>query len=361
MSNQVLLGQALRSIVLKGSKETEERYERELAAAEADRKKAEAEFRAAGAVRIKEIKRRIGELSAEIRQAAPEQKRTLGEEIKKLNAEIESLKTPPANRFAYLDSEIKAYAGSQLLFKPLLSPQTLAKYGVAFSFNRQGRLVLDADELRESPLGDKIRSGADYIFERTRELGGKITRAADVNNIVLMDAKRLLSREPEEIDFELIEECHNAFNAEKTEREKKNKELARRREESRTGIRVIKEYPDGYSMVEMLPSPVYDENGKLLHHVSLKYESDEMGHCVGRGGYNDRIGTEGWHFYSLRGPNEDGVLVPHCTISIENGRLAQIKGNSTWRSKTVMWPTCAILCSRLTCRFPIRKKNASVM
>ena len=102
MSNQVLLGQALRSIVLKGSKETEERYERELVAAEADRKKAEAEFRAAGAVRIKEIKRRIGELSAEIRQAAPEQKRTLGEEIKKLNAEIESLKTPPANRFAYL-------------------------------------------------------------------------------------------------------------------------------------------------------------------------------------------------------------------------------------------------------------------
>ena len=198
MSNQVLLGQALRSIVLKGSKETEERYERELAAAEADRKKAEAEFRAAGAVRIKEIKRRIGELSAEIRQAAPEQKRTLGEEIKKLNAEIESLKTPPANRFAYLDSEIKAYAGSQLLFKPLLSPQTLAKYGVAFSFNRQGRLVLDADELRDSPLGDKIRSGADYIFERTRELGGKITRAADVNNIVLMDAKRLLSREPAE-------------------------------------------------------------------------------------------------------------------------------------------------------------------
>ena len=81
-------------------------------------------------------------------------------------------------------------------------------------------------------------------------------------------------------------------------------------------------------MVEMLPSPVYDENGKLLHHVSLKYESDEMGHCVGRGGYNDRIGTEGCHYYSLRGPNEDGVLVPHCTISIENGRLAQIKGNS---------------------------------
>lgn len=39
MSNQVLLGQALRSIVLKGSKETEERYERELAAAEADRKR----------------------------------------------------------------------------------------------------------------------------------------------------------------------------------------------------------------------------------------------------------------------------------------------------------------------------------
>ena len=37
MSNQVLLGQALRSIVLKGSKETEERYERELAANKKER------------------------------------------------------------------------------------------------------------------------------------------------------------------------------------------------------------------------------------------------------------------------------------------------------------------------------------
>lgn len=328
MGQQVLLNQALRSIILKNSSENEERYERELAGAEAERKKAVAEFKANGAAKIKALKEQIKELSAQIKTASPAQKAELGKQIKQLNAQIEENKTPPVNRFAYLESDIKAYAGSILLFKPILNPEVLAQYGIPFDYNEEGRLVLDAEELRDSELGNKIRESADYIFGRTRDLNEKITQASDVRNIIMMDAKRLLHQEPETIDFALIEKCHTAFEAEKAEIEQKNKDTNRRREESRTGIKVIKEYPDGYSIVEMLPSPVYDENGKLRYHTSLKYESDEMGHCVGRGGYDKYIGTEGWHFYSLRGPDDNGVLIPHCTISIENGKLSQIKGNS---------------------------------
>lgn len=328
MGQQVLLNQALRSIILKNSSENVEHYERELAAAEAERKKALAEFKANGAAKIKALKEQIKELSAQIKTASPAQKAELGKQIKQLNAQIEENKTPPVNRFAYLESDIKAYAGSMLLFKPMLNPEVLAQYGISFDYNEEERLVLDAEELRDSELGNKIRESADYIFGRARDLNEKITQASDVRNIIMMDAKRLLDQEPETIDFALIEKCHTAFEAEKAAIERKNKDIERRREESRTGIKVIKEYPDGYLIVEMLPSPVYDENGNLRYHTSLKYESDEMGHCVGRGGYNQFIGKEGWHFYSLRGPDDNGVLVPHCTISIENEKLSQIKGNS---------------------------------
>ena len=185
-----------------------------------------------------------------------------------------------------------------------------------------------------------------------------MTQASDINNIIRSDAKNLLGLDNiEKIDFDLIERCHQAYERERSERERKRKQIEQRKQESLTGIKVIKEYPDGYSIVELLPSPVYDENGKILHHTSLKFESDEMGHCVGRGGYNKYIGKEGWHFYSLRGPDENGVMIPHCTISIENGRLEQIKGNSNGAVKNRYIPDVRDFVKSLNMPIPESEKS----
>lgn len=358
MAEKVVLGDALRTIILKGSQETAEDYERQLREADAERKKAQAEFKEKSAGKIKELKQQIKELSAEIKTAEPARKKELGEQIKALNAEIEQYKTPPVNRFAYLDSDVKAYAGAQLLFKPMLSEEVLKSNNIEFGVNEQGRIEVDAEQLSNSVLGDKIRESADYIFGRTRELNEKITQASDINNIIRSDAKNLLNIDNvEKIDFDFIERCHKAYEYEKAERERRKKLTEQRKQESLTGIKAIKEYPDGYTIFEMLPSPVYNEQGELQHHTSLKYESDEMGHCVGRGGYNKHIGEEGWHFYSLRGPDENGVMVPHCTISIENGRLAQIKGNSNGAVKNRYIPDVRDFVKSLDMPIPESEKS----
>ncbi len=358
MAEKVLLGDALRTIVLKGSQETAADYERQLREADDERKKTQAEFKEKSAGKIKELKQQIKELSTEIKNAPSERKKEIGEQIKILNGKIEQYKTPPVNRFAYLDSSIKAYAGAQLLFKPMLGEEVLKSNNIEFGVNEQGRIEVDAEQLSNSVLGDKIREAADYIFGRTRELNEKITQASDINNIIRSDAKNLLGLDNvEKIDFDLIERCHKAYEAEKAERERRKKQIEQRKQESLTGIKVIKEYPDGYSIVEMLPSPVYDENGKLQYHTSLKFESDEMGHCVGRGGYNQHIGKEGWHFYSLRGADENGVMVPHCTISIENGKLAQIKGNSNGAVKNRYIPDVRDFVKSLDMPIPESEKS----
>ena len=358
MENSIRINEVLRSVVLKGDVDTAERYEKELNTASDKRKKAQADFQE-NASKIKELKEQIKEITSKIRTASTkEEKAALGEQIKEINATIESYKTPQTNSFSYLEPDVKAYAGSIFLAKSMITPETLTQYKVPFEYN-DGLLQVDGENLSRGDLGGKIVSLSDYVFGRVREMNEKVTQPADVKNIVKLDAKRLLDKEIEDSDitFDLIEEIHIAFEKEKAEIERKNKEIAQRREESRTGIELVKEYPDGYSIYEMLPSPVYDGNGNVLHHTSLKYESDEMGHCVGRGGYDGNIGKEGWKFYTLRGPDENGVLVPHCTISIEHGQLKQIKGNSNTAVKFKYLPDVRDFVQSLNMPIPQSEKK----
>ena len=358
MANYIRLNEALRSIIMKGDVDTAIRYGEELNSASEKRQKAKDDFKE-NAAKIKELKEQIKEITSKIKTAATkEEKALLGAQIKEINVEIEGLKTSEHNSFYYLSSDVKAYAGALFLAKIMTTPEVLTKHGVPFEYN-DGILQVDGDNLTGGELGGKITSLSDYVFGRVREMNDKVTQPADIRNIIKLDAKRLLDKDIDEtgITFDLIEEIHIAFEKEKAEIERKNKEIAQRREESRTGIELVKEYPDGYSIYEMLPSPVYDESGNVLHHTSLKYESDEMGHCVGRGGYNQYIGKDGWKFYTLRGPDENGVLVPHCTISIENGQLKQIKGNSNTAVKFKYLPDVRDFVQSLNMPIPQSEKQ----
>ena len=358
MEKYIRINEVLRSVIMKGDNDTAVRYEQELTSASDKRKKAQADFKE-NAVKIKELKEQIKEITSKIKTAATkEEKALLGNRIKEINTAIESYKTPDTNSFSYLDSDIKAYSGALFLAKSIITPEVLTQHGVPFEYN-DGMLQVDGENLARGELGGKITSLSDYVFGRVRDMSEKVTQPSDIKNIIKFDAKRLLNRdiEDENLSFDLIEEIHIAYEKEQAEIARKNKEIAQRREESRTGIELVKEYPDGYSIYEMLPSPVYDDNGSVLHHTSLKYESDEMGHCVGRGGYNSYIGKEGWKFYTLRGPDENGVLVPHCTISIENGVLKQIKGNSNTAVKFKYLPDVRDFVQSLNMPIPESEKK----
>lgn len=65
---------------------------------------------------------------------------------------------------------------------------------------------------------------------------------------------------------------------------------------------------------------------RLLTAEALDFESDYMGHCVGRGSYDTDVLNGRIEIYSLR----DRYCNPHATIKIKNGKLRQCKGRGNF-------------------------------
>lgn len=73
---------------------------------------------------------------------------------------------------------------------------------------------------------------------------------------------------------------------------------------------LVMELADGFYMV------------RLLTPAALDRESGEMQHCIGNGGYDDRLSKAGVRYMSLRGPGGKA----HATLEIDNGRVLQLQG-----------------------------------
>lgn len=61
---------------------------------------------------------------------------------------------------------------------------------------------------------------------------------------------------------------------------------------------------------------------RLLTTAALDWESSEMQHCIGNGGYDDLLGDDDHLFLSLR----DKHGKPHVTLEIEDGVITQLQG-----------------------------------
>ena len=111
---------------------------------------------------------------------------------------------------------------------------------------------------------------------------------------------------------------HNVANMSVTEVFKQvdawDEELKQKKNNKDGEIKVIKEYSSGYKWVQLLNEP------------SLKYEGDNMGHCVG--GYWTKVSSGNTNIYSLR----DKKNIPHVTVeySVPNKTIVQVraKGNT---------------------------------
>lgn len=191
-------------------------------------------------------------------------------------------------------------------------------------------LVTNYKKFKESQLGSDILTISHYVFSRVKQLETKMTSAADIFKIIKDDSLKYLQGAGKPSLEQILEISREYYN-DLAEQEKVSQTLAERIEWSKTGIKLLKEYGNGLAMYEMLRSP----NGKGGH-ISLTFESNEMGHCIGNHEtYTKLIGKKGHRFFSLRSLNKDGILEPHCTLSIEYGRLAQIKGK---RNGNVKFP-----------------------
>lgn len=76
------------------------------------------------------------------------------------------------------------------------------------------------------------------------------------------------------------------------------------------GTEVIRRYPNRYTW------------NRLLTPDALDHEGDQMGHCVGRGSYDDGVAAGTTQILSLRDPNGGS----HVTVEIRNRAIQQVKG-----------------------------------
>jgi len=332
---QIKVISAIRRIIAKDSDETVARYTQEMMAVMQSDKAAKKEWQETIGKTIKALEAGIKEASAKIKDASTKEKHAIGESIKKNKAKIETLKTEPVNHFMRLPLETKQFAAAVHLLQNLIIKDlvVIEKYADLFTYDEKISAPLtNYEKFRESQIGADILEVSDYVFNRVAELEAKITGASDIMNIIKGDFFKYTGNDFDP-NLEQVLEISRAYYNELSEREKQSQNLTERIERSKTGIKPLKEYDNGLIMYEMLPSPRPD--GKPGH-VSLTFESDEMRHCIGRGGgrgYDEQIGKEGYRYFSLRSLNKEGILEPHCTIEISSNRLAQIKGKSNGNVK----------------------------
>ncbi len=93
----------------------------------------------------------------------------------------------------------------------------------------------------------------------------------------------------------------------KSKNVKKDKEFT---ENSKIGTKTVMNFDNGMEVV------------KLLDKDALLFEGTVMGHCVGKGNYDDAVYDGSIQIYSLRG--KDGE--PHATFEVKDGKLEQCKG-----------------------------------
>ena len=117
----------------------------------------------------------------------------------------------------------------------------------------------------------------------------------------------LTASNPNPATFNTIKNIDMAFNIADTWF---NKQKVTNTQDGVSGTKLIHTYSDGYKILQ------------LLTPTALDYESQHMGHCVGKGTYDTKVTSGDTIIYSLR----DTKNIPHATLEVTDNTLKQIKG-----------------------------------
>ena len=296
---------AIKILVADDSRELAQQYENELHSIELAKKEREETDRKT----LKELVEKIKTTKSEA------EKRELNIQIAKLNRKIKAVSV---SNFVNLSLGTKQYISAVKLLEKLVITDR-------FVIEELAGLAANYEKFRGS-----FMEISHYVFDRVKESETIMTAAADIFDIVNSDFKKYLQGTGK-LSFIQILATSREYYKDLAEQAKAKQTLAERIEQSRAGAKLLVDYGNGLGMYELLPSS--DGNGG---HLSLTFESNEMGTCIGSKEHNyvKLIYKKGHRFFSLRSLNDDGVLEPHCTIHItDGGELAEIKGKSNGNVK----------------------------
>ncbi len=181
-----------------------------------------------------------------------------------------------------------------------------------------------ADRIPDS-MKEKITMARDYLYAASESYINKIiTRAKDTQEKYAQNPNAkgdknqqkprirmdYLKTAEEYADFDKVVQAAKQWHEKIAADSKFRKYDAELYKESLEGTKPIMELGDGMRIVQ------------LLTKKALDFESDYMGHCVGKGGYDSGIKDGSVKIYSLR----DEYGEPHATFEVKKGTIKQCKG-----------------------------------
>ncbi len=234
-------------------------------------------------------------------------KKRAGIELNKLKKmkqdKVQALKTlQSSDHFNTLSNDTKACVCSGFLFQKYLTDEIIQNNPLHFATDTKGDLIVVPEKLRQSELYNQAIHIKDFVFAYITNNPDKVKTPGHFKTM-LNNAK----------DWQSLLEFANLYFAKLNAKIKLSPNQA---ETSLIDTEVIFTPPQSNFLLVKLLSP-----------QALDYESQEMHHCVGSGSYDKSV-TEGkTAIYSLRTTAPNGRQIPHATIEITKGKIAQIKGN----------------------------------
>lgn len=255
--------------------------------------------------KVYQKRRQIELLAQEIKRS--EDKKAAGlklAEIKKqkqeLVTELKSLQE--SDHFNVLSEEAKASVCSGFLLQKYLARELLENNPLDFPKDAEGNLVVDPQKLRSADIFQEAGHIRDFVAAYLNHYPEKVKTPGHFKTMLngVTDWAGLLNYVND--FFEKLND--NDFLEEGPVKA------------SRQGTEVVRVFREqGVQIVRL----------HTAH--ALDYESEKMEHCVGKGGYDNKVKSGKTHIYSLRDYNEDGEWLPHATIEYAAGEIKQVKGH----------------------------------
>ena len=311
--------------------------------------------------KIKKINAALDKKDAKIKTTARDKKEMAAETFRaamqKLNKQKNILKELQQTTirekmdrgFPALDTEIKKYACLRHLVWRLVEVSDFPT-----TQHDDGFLYTDEDAFFNSDTARNFREISDYVDDVFGRPGIKMENEMAIERFIENDAKDLGLGIPEKITPQIIVDIHNALNVKRAKEAEKNQELSEAIAQSKIGIKPIRDFGDGFTMYRLMPdTEYYNEHGV---HRNLKYESTQMGICIGdkNQAYSKKILNEKENqYYTLRVPDKNGQMISHCTIEVNGNIVTQVKGTANG-SVNVKYITMVreFLRNDLNCAFP---------
>ncbi len=202
------------------------------------------------------------------------------------------------SRFAVLSPEAKKYACTSALLKKYLTGEIIKNNPLNFETTTSGDIIVDIEKMKQSYLHELATDIKDFVAFYFENKGDQIKKAnhfLDVYNNV--DNIYMLNR------------CIDKYY------DKKRQDLDDYTA-GRTDVIQIEKYPDQKLQLMRIIGP-----------EGLNFESDNMGHCIRRERYVEKLDTTA-EYYSIRNMKRGRPNYPFVTIYFNEGQLLEVVGKS---------------------------------